>query len=33
VRLSDLNTKTLILEASIVTAPSTDQQESQPRQP
>jgi hypothetical protein len=33
VRLSDLNTKTLILEASEVTAPSTDRQESQPRQP
>ena len=33
VRLSDLNTKTLILEASEVTAPSTDRQESQSRQP
>jgi transcriptional regulator with XRE-family HTH domain len=33
VRLSDLNTKTLILEASEVTVPSTDRQESQSRQP
>lgn len=33
VRLSNLNTKTLILEASEVTAPSAERLESQPRQP